>query len=153
LKAVLKVSEGEARELAPGLRAEVDYRAGKVAGRVARVEPAVRGGTVTVEVALADAMPPGARSDLSVDALIDFERIDDALVLARPAASDGSGMSGQRLGLFRLDPDGTTATRTEVALGRTSNALVEIASGLAPGDRVIVSDMTGWQSVRQIRLR
>ncbi len=153
LKAVLKVSEGEARDLAPGLRAMVDYRTGKVAGKVARVEPAVRGGTVTVEVTLENSQPPGARSDLSVDALIDFERIDDALVVGRPAASDGGGAPGQRLSLFRIDADGNTATRTEVALGRASSLLVEITGGLAPGDRVIVSDMTGWQSVRQIRLR
>src|SRR5438445_9725850 len=67
LKAVLRVPETQAKDLAIGLPAMIDTRNGTVRGHVSRVDPAVQDGTVAVNVTLDGPQPQGARPDLSVD--------------------------------------------------------------------------------------
>ena len=44
------------------------------------------------------------------------------------------------------------AVRTQVQLGRSSVNTIEIVGGLQPGDRVILSDMSPWDSNDRVRL-
>lgn len=149
LKAVVRVPESQARDLALGLAANVDTRNGVVRGRVSRVDPAVMDGTVAVDLALEGALPRGARPDLSVDATIEIDRIPGALHVGRPA--DGSTEAVTRL--FRLEPDGRSAVRVPVRLGRGSADAVEILAGLNEGDRVILSEMSQWGSAERVNLK
>ena len=149
LKAVLRIAETQARDVAPGQRAEVDTRNGVVEGVVARVDPAVRDGAVAVDVELTGALPRGARPDLSVDGVIELDRIPDALHVGRPAY----GQPGSTVGLFRIAPDGERAVRVPVELGRGSVNRVEIRAGLAEGDEIILSDTSTWDRWDTIRLR
>lgn len=149
LKAVLMVPESQARDLALGLKASVDTRNGFIAGHVSRVDPAVQGGTVAVDVALDGALPRGARPDLSVDGVIQIERIANALYVGRPA--DGSTEATTQL--FRLEADGRTATRVTVRVGRGSADAVEILEGLKEGDRVILSEMSQWSTATRVILK
>ena len=87
--------------------------------------------------------------DLSVDGTIELERLDDVLFVGRPA----SGHEHSQVSLFRMDADGTHASRTTVMLGRTSVNTVEVLEGLTAGDRVILSDMSAWDGVDRVRLR
>ncbi len=152
LKAVLRVPETQVRDVATGQPVAVDTRngsAGVIRGHVLRVDPAVQNGTVSVEVALDSPLPAGARSDLSVDGTIVIERLPDALHVARPAYGEGSGV----VNLFRLSPKGDEATRVQVRLGRSSVNAVEILGGLNAGDRVIISDMSAWESADRVRIK
>jgi HlyD family secretion protein len=54
--------------------------------------------------------------------------------------------------MFRYDPDGKTATRSTVKLGRASVNQIEVLEGLKVGDRVILSDMSAMDSHDHIRL-
>ncbi len=49
-------------------------------------------------------------------------------------------------------PDGKSATRRRVKLGRRNAEQVEVLSGLAPGERVIVSDYAGLERIDRIGL-
>lgn len=179
LKALLRVPETQARDVAVGQRVTVDTRTGTgagagadsgrpplgasaaassmastgvIPGRVTRVDPAVQNGTVTVEVALeppGGALPPGARADLSVDGTVEIERLPDVLSVGRPAY----GQPESTVGLFRLRPDGTAAERVQVVLGRASVTSVEVRRGLNPGDRVIVSDVSQWDAQDRLRIK
>ncbi len=149
LKAELRIAEVQAKDIEIGQRAQVDTRNGIVSGRVVRVEPAVRDGAVTVDVAFTEELPRGARSELSVDGLVEIERLDDALHVARPAF----GQEGQEVDLFRLAAGDDHAVRVRVLLGRTSVNAVEIREGLAEGDTVILSDTSAWEGHDRIRLR
>jgi len=113
-----------------------------------RIDPAVYNGTVTVDVALDDPLPPGARPDLSVDGTIDLERLSNVLYVGRPAF----GQENSTVGMFVLQPDGKTAVRSQVKLGRSSVNTVEILGGLKEGDQVILSDMSRWDNFDRIRL-
>lgn len=149
LKAVLRIPETQARDVAVGQPAAIDTRNGVVQGRVTRIDPAVENGTVTVDVALTGPLPRGARPDLSVDGTIQIERLDDVLFVGRPAY----GQPESTVGLFRIAPDGESAVRVPVQLGRSSVNTVEIRGGLQPGDVVILSDMSQWDSADRVRLR
>jgi HlyD family secretion protein len=120
-----------------------------VAGRVVRIDPAVQGGSVRVDVSFEAALPAGARPDLNVEGTIEIERLLSVVFVGRPAA----GQPGTRVGLFRLDADGAGAERASVQLGRSSLKDVEILGGLREGDRVILSDMSQWDEVERIRLQ
>ncbi|HEU4887823.1 MAG TPA: HlyD family efflux transporter periplasmic adaptor subunit, partial [Thermoanaerobaculia bacterium] len=137
LKAELRVAETQARDVAPGQLVEVDTRNGTVRGRVTRVDPAVQNGTIGVDVAFDGPLPKGARPDLTVDGVIELERLDDVLYTGRPV----QGSDGATIGLFRVTADGNEAVQTSVTIGRTSVSSVEIRAGLKEGDRVILSDM------------
>ena len=56
------------------------------------------------------------------------------------------------MGLFKIDPDGRGATHVNVKLGRASVNTIEVLDGLKVGDRVILSDMSQWDSQPRIRL-
>jgi multidrug resistance efflux pump len=148
LKAVLRIPETQAKDVAIGQPAAIDTRNGIAKGKVRRIDPAVQNGTVTVDVSLEGELPRGARPDLSVDGTIQVERLENVLHVGRPAY----GQSNSAVGLFKLTADGTEATRINVRLGRTSVNTVEIAGGLEPGDKVIISDMSRWDGHDRVRV-
>ena len=149
LKAVLRVQENQARDVALGQSAVIDTRNGLVRGRVSRIDPSSSGGMVTVDVALTEALPKGARPDLSIDGTIEIERIGQVLHVGRPTY----GQANSTIGLFRLAPGGDEAERVQVTLGRTSANAVEIVSGLNAGDVVILSDMSRFDAVDRVRVK
>lgn len=148
LKAELKIAETQAKDVQIGQPAAVDTHNGIISGHVTRIDPSVQNGTVTVDVALEGTLPPGARPDLSVDGTIDLEKMEDVLYVGRPAF----GQEQSTVGMFRLEPDGVTAVRVQVKLGRSSVNTVEILQGLKVGDQVVLSDMSRWDSFDRIRL-
>jgi len=148
LKAAIEIAETQAKDVQIGQSAEIDTRNGIVQGKVIRVAPSVVNGTVTVDVALIGDLPQGARPDLSVDGVIELEHLDDVVYVGRPAF----GQEHSTAGIFLLDSDGVYANRTQVKLGRSSVNTIEIESGLKPGDQVILSDMSQWDSHDRIKL-
>ncbi|AGY58763.1 efflux RND transporter periplasmic adaptor subunit [Gloeobacter kilaueensis] len=149
LKAELKIAETQAKDIQLGQPASVDTHNGTVTGTVARIDPAVQNGTVTVDVRLMGSLPAGARPDLSVDGTIELERLRNVLFVGRPAF----GQENQTVGLFKLDAEGTEASRVPVRLGKSSVNTIEVLSGLREGERVILSDMSAQESYNRIRLQ
>ncbi len=149
LKASLKIAETQARDIQIGQPAEIDTHNGVIPGRVARIDPAVQNGTVTVDVDLLGALPQGARPDLSVDGMIDLDRMTDVLYVGRPAF----GNENSTISLFRVSPDGKSATRVPVKVGRASVNSIQVLAGLEPGETVILSDMSRWDSADRVRLQ
>jgi HlyD family secretion protein len=148
LKATLKIPETQAKDVAIGQLASIDTRNGIADGHVSRIDPAVTNGTVDVDVRLDGKLPDGARPDLSVDGTIEIERLKDVMFVGRPVI----GQANQKIGLFKIDPDGKGATRVTVSLGRSSVNTIEVVDGLQVGDRVILSDMSAWDAYNRIRL-
>ena len=147
LKAELQIAETQTRDLAIGQMAEIDTRSGIVRGRVSRIDPAAQGGTVGVDIALEGELPAGARPDLSVDGTIQLEHLPDVIQVGAPAA----GSENSTVTLFKLDGKGE-AHRVQVRLGRRSVSLVEVLEGLQPGDQVILSDMSQYDSNDRVRI-
>jgi multidrug efflux pump subunit AcrA (membrane-fusion protein) len=147
LKAALNIPETQARDIRMGQPASIDTHNGIVDGTVKRIDPGVHNGTVTVDVAL-NGFVEGERPDLSVDGQIDLERLHDVLKMGRPAF----GNEDSTISLFKESPDGKTATRVTVKVGRASVNEIQVLSGLKEGDTVILSDMSRYDQTDRIRL-
>lgn len=148
LKAALQIAETQAHDIQLGQPAEIDTHNGIVPGHVTRIDPAVVNGTRTVDVTLDGPLPPGAVPQLSVDGTIDLERLKDVLYVGRPAF----GNENSTISLFKIDPDGKTATRVQVKVGRASVTQIQVLEGLKEGDRVILSDMSRYDNTDKVRL-
>jgi len=148
LKAQLKIAETQARDILIGQPASIDTHNGLADGKVSRIDPAVQNGTVTVDVELVGPLPNGVRTDLSVDGVIDLERLKDVLYVGRPAF----GSEKSTISLFRLDPDGKGAARVPVKVGSVSVNAIQVLEGLHEGDSVILSDMSRYDTTDRIRL-
>ncbi|HEY1808676.1 MAG TPA: HlyD family efflux transporter periplasmic adaptor subunit [Acidobacteriaceae bacterium] len=148
LKASLQIAETQAHDILLGQQAEVDTHNGIVPGHVTRIDPSVLNGTRTVDVTLDGPLPAGAVPELSVDGTIDLEHLHDVLYVGRPAF----GNPDSTISLFRIDPNGKTATRVQVKVGKASVTQIQILSGLNEGDRVILSDMSRYDSTDKVRL-
>jgi hypothetical protein len=148
LKAQLKIAETQAHDILLDQPAEIDTHNGIVPGHVTRIDPAVVNGTRTVDVKLDGALPAGAVPQLSVDGVIDLAYLKNVLYVGRPAF----GNPDSTITLFKYDPDGKTATRVQVKVGKASVTQIQILDGLKEGDRVILSDMSRYDSTDKVRL-
>ncbi len=148
LKAELRIPETQTRDLEIGQIASIDTRNGVVPGKVSRIDAAAQNGTVTVDVALEGTLPRGARPDLTVDGTVELERLDNVVFVGRPAI----GQENSQIQLFRLQPNSDEAVRVVVRLGRSSVNTIEVVQGLQPGDQVVLSDMSNYDSYDRVRL-
>ena len=149
LKAEVRIAETQAKDIAVGQRATIDTRNGIVDAVVSRVDPAVREGTVTVDLRIDGPLPAGARPDLSVDAIVQLDRISDTLHVGRPVGTPENTTAS----VFKVAADGNSADKVTVTFGRSSATDIEIRKGLQPGDRVIVSDVTQFDRYDHIALK
>ncbi len=148
LKAVVRIPETQAKDVQIGQDAIIDTRNGTVAGKVARVNPTVVGGTVDVDVRIVGDLPRGARADLTVEGVISLASLDNVLFVGRSSAARENGT----MGIFRLTPDGNTAVRTQVTFGKSSVSEIEVMAGLQEGDKVILSDTSQYDDNDRLRL-
>ena len=148
LKAELKIAETQVKDIVIGQPATIDTRNGLIEGRVSRIDPSILNGTVTVDVALKGPLPPAARPDLSVDGTIQLEKLDNVVYVGRPVF----GQQDATVQLFKVEPEGKYANKVKVGFGRSSVNTIEVKDGLQVGDKVILSDMSAYDSYDRIRL-
>jgi HlyD family secretion protein len=144
LKAVLQVPEADARGVRAGLAVRLRTSGGPfLDGIVSRIDPSVKNGTVSAEVALSS-VPEGVHPQQTVDGTIQIAHVRDTLSVARPyGVTDYS-----RKLLYRLARDGMTAEPVPVVLGAGSVDVVQIVSGLSAGDTIITSDSSAFDGDR-----
>ncbi len=148
LKAELRIAETQTKDIRIGQYAEVDTRNGVVKGHVTRMDPSSTGGTVGVDVSMDGPLPAGARADMSVDGTIQLEKLENIVYVGRPAF----GQENTTVTIFKVHPNGE-ATATKVKLGRASVNTIEVLEGLSPGDQVILSDMSQYDSFDRVQIK
>ncbi|MSR36518.1 MAG: HlyD family efflux transporter periplasmic adaptor subunit [Gemmatimonadetes bacterium] len=149
LKAEIRIPQTQAQEILVGQQAFIDTRSDTIVGRVVRIDPAVRAGTISIDVALPTELPPSVRPDLSVDGNVVIEQLNDVTYMGRPTY----GQANAQVTVFKITPDGEYADRVQVRLGAASVNEIEVKEGLSPGDIVIISDMSQWDSFDRVKLR
>jgi beta-lactamase regulating signal transducer with metallopeptidase domain len=148
LKAVVQIPATMAKGIRVGQPASVDTRPGIISGKVINIGSDASDGVIPVDISLEGDLPQSARAGLAVDGVIEVLRRDDVLYLQRP----DFGHEGGVYSLFKLEEGGATATRVPVKFGQAGVTVIEILEGLNVGDKVIISDMSGYASVNTIRL-
>jgi multidrug efflux pump subunit AcrA (membrane-fusion protein) len=134
----------------PNQTATVYTRKGLLAkGHVTGINASPTDGTRTVYIYLDGPLPEGAGTDLQIDATIDIEKIDNILYVGRPV----HGAANSTVSLFKLAKDGAEAERVNVKLGRSSVNTIEVLDGLKEGDKIILSDMSAYDTADRIHIK
>lgn len=117
-------------------------------GTIASVEPRIENGVAKFDVALDAAARSNAklRNNLRVDVYAIVGRHSSVLRVHRGALLDGEHDS-----VFVVRGD--RAVRVPVRFGLIGEENVEIVSGLALGDEVVVSNVSDYSGVRELRLK
>jgi beta-lactamase regulating signal transducer with metallopeptidase domain len=136
-------------DVKPSQSATIDTRKGLVKGHVTGINASASDGTRTVYISLDGPLPNGATADLPIDATIDIEKIDNTLYVGHPV----HGAANSTISLFKLVKDGTEAERVNVKLGRSSVNVIEVLDGLKEGDKIILSDMSAYDSADRIHVK
>jgi len=144
----LSVPQAQAKNVKTDQAVTVDTHNGIVPGHVAGVVPIVIGGFMTAEVKLDGPVPEGTKPGQQVDCTVEVDKLNNAVFVGRPVF----GQPDTTVSLFKLDPDGKAANLVQVHLGRASVNTIQVLSGLQPADKVILSDMSAWESFNRIRL-
>ena len=140
------VSDVHAGKLQAGMPAVVVVNEQPVAGTVTNVFPTVENGVIRFTVALAEPARAGLRPSLRVDVNVVTDRKTRTLRVTRgPFAEDSS----RRAFVVR----GDRAIRVPLVLGLSGVDQVEVVSGAADGDELIVSDMRDYLHLESITLK
>lgn len=133
LEIEFQVAETYARDIKTGMTCEITLDGRLEPGMVTAISPEVRQSQVTGRVRFKGAQPPGLRQNERASLRIVLDERDGVLKFERGATVDESTP-------YIYVVRGNHAVRTPVQLGAASVAEIEALHGLAPGDRVIVSD-------------
>lgn len=115
---------------------------------VSTIYPQIREGRFTVEMVFTKGQPPVLSPGQSLDAQITLGEPAGAILLPNGAFVNDSGGAW----VFVVAGDGVNAARRAVRVGRRSNSQIEIMSGLAPGEQVIVSAYAAFGKAGRIQL-
>ena len=107
-------------------------------------------GTVSAELYLDSALPAGTSVGDGAAGSIEVDGDAPDVVFVGRAADARPNTAST---IFRVDADGTHARRVPVKYGRQSGVLIEVLSGLSPGDKVIVSDMSPYAGLDRVTLK
>lgn len=133
--------------LAPGMRVRVRVDdATTVMGTVASVEPRVENGQAKFFAELDDRTNAKLRNDVRVDVYALVGRRADALRVKR-------GALGQTDNEHVFVVRGDRLVAVPVKWGLAGENEIECISGLAAGDEVVISNMTDYNGVKELRLQ
>lgn len=148
LYAELRIPEIQISKVAINQPVRLDTRNSRISGFVSRIDPAVRDGSVIVDVHIQDSLPDDARPDLSLEGIIKVTDINSTLSVARPLFAQSQGIAQ----VFKLDAKGKTAVRTPVRFGQGASDRIEVLEGLQAGDRIVLSDTSAWENNSKVQL-
>jgi HlyD family secretion protein len=146
LEVEIKVTESLARDLRPGMIADLDGGGHHWQGSVSGVSPEVVAGQVTARLRFGNEKPAGLRQSQRLSVRIFIDRRDNVLMVDRGAFVDQEG------GGFAYVVHGNVAERRPVQLGAASIAKVEILDGLAVGDQIVISGTDAFNGAQRIIL-
>jgi HlyD family secretion protein len=133
LEVEIKIAESMARDLRPGMKADLEGGGRHWQGTVSGVAPEVVNGQITTRLRFGDDKPAGLRQSQRLGVRILIDRRDNVLMVDRGSFMDQEG------GGFVYVVHDNVAERHPVSLGAASIAKVEILEGLGEGDRIVIS--------------
>ncbi len=146
LEVEVPVPELYANDILPGMLAQMSIGASRHAGEVRTISPEVVEGQVNVRVRFRDGTPADLRQNQRLQARIVIEERPDTLLVERGPFVDAEG------GRFAWRVDGDRIVRVPIVAGVLAAGQVEIVSGLAPGDRIVISDTSGFREQTEVFL-
>ena len=118
-----------------------DYKA-----KIAKIYPQVANGTFKVDLHFDGVAPAGVHTGEAIDLKVELGGAARAMMLPNGPFYQDTGGNW----VFVVSPDGGSAVRRTVRLGRRNPEFVEVLDGLKPGEKVIVSGYEAYQTVDRV---
>ncbi len=135
-----EVDEFYLGRVAVGQTATADVGGRTFQMRVNKIYPQVRNGTFEIDLQFIGAEPADLQRGQTVQARLTLGAPAQARMIPNGAFYNDTGGAW----LFVVAPDGASAVRRSVRLGRRNNEYIEVLGGLEPGERVVTSSYTGF---------
>ena len=147
-KLVAQIDEFYRDRVAIGRKGTVQINGQSWNVAIARIDPQINQGRFSAELQFDGAEPTGLEPGRSVDVQITLGTPGAALLLpVAPYLGDSGGNW-----VYVLDADGHGAEKRPIRVGRRSSSQVEVLSGLAPGERVVVSAYGGFNNAARLQI-
>jgi HlyD family secretion protein len=114
--------------------------------KVAKVYPQVTNGTFKVDLYFNGTAPSGIHVGQAIDLKVELGGATRAVMLPNGPFYQDTGGNW----VFALEPNGRSAIRRNVRLGRRNPDHVEVVDGLKPGEKVIVSGYEAFQKMDRV---
>jgi HlyD family secretion protein len=145
-RVVATISDIHAVRLSSGMRARVKLDDAAIGGTIDSVDPRIENGVVRFYVTLDEPAHPSLRNNLRADVFVVTDRKSGALVIRRGT-------------LGRIDPNhafvirGETAVRVPITFGLAGDRTIEIVDGANEGDEIVISDMSEYRHIKELRVK
>jgi HlyD family secretion protein len=147
-KVVANVDEFYSPRVFTGQQATLQYRDRDVPATVTRISTDVVNGQFTVDLAFQDAGPSELLAGQGLEGKLQLGKDERTRYL--PAGSFINQTGGRWI--LALSPEGDSATRRSIQIGRRTTRQIEILDGLAVGERVIVSDYRSFANADTLQI-
>ena len=134
--------------VAAGGKVIVKVGSEKLEGVVSSVTPLSKNGVISFSVQLENDSHKRLRSGLKTDVYVMNAVKEDVMRIANASYYVGRG----DYELFVLDSEDELVKR-KVKLGDSNFEFVEVVSGLQPGDRVVISDMSNYKNKNKLKVK
>jgi HlyD family secretion protein len=145
-KVTIQVDEFYLARVKPGQRVDATIDGVPSSLTVTKVYPQVKDGKFEIDLSWDGIPPADLRRGQTVQGKLELG--EDAATVVLPAGPFLEASGGAWV--FVVEPDGSTAVRRPVKLGRRTTQSVEVLGGLLPGERVITSDYTGLDRIDRL---
>lgn len=129
-----------------GLTGEMERQGRKFNVTVTKVYPEVTQGQFKVDLALSDTQPENIRVGQTCHVDLRLGEPTQGVVIPRGQFFRNTGGRW----IYVLNADGTEATRRDITIGRQNPRYYEVTDGLAPGERVLISEYTDFGDADKI---
>lgn len=135
-----QVDEFYLGRVAEGQIATADVGGRQVRMRVSKIYPQVRNGAFEVDLQFLGQEPENLQRGQTVQIRLTLGDPTPALLIPNGAFYNETGGNW----VFVVTPDGGSAVKRQVRLGRRNADVIEVLEGLEPGERVLTSPYTGF---------
>jgi len=140
-------SDVYADQLKMGLPVIVRINETALRGTITQVKPAVKNGVVQFMIQLDESNHASLRPNMKVEVFVVTARSPKAVRVA-----NGPAFKGKRTQAIYVLTDKGGARRREVQIGLSNFDYVELKSGVQPGEKVIITDLSEYEHLEEITI-
>jgi HlyD family secretion protein len=129
-------------------RASLDFGGKRYAAKVSKIYPQVQNGQFQVDLQFVGAEPANIQRGQTMQARLTLGDPTPALLVPNGAFYNETGGNW----IFVVTPDGKSAVKRNVRLGRRNAEHIEVLEGLEAGEKVLTSPYTGYTDKTRLDL-
>lgn len=129
-------------------RASLDFGGKRYDARVTKIYPQVQNGQFQVDLQFVGAEPANIQRGQTMQARLTLGDPTPALLVPNGAFYNETGGNW----IFVVTPDGSSAVKRQVRLGRRNAEYIEVLEGLEAGEKVLTSPYTGYTDKTRLDL-